>query len=229
MDEKNEIRDRILHAATERIMHYGYAKTTMAEIAADCGMSAGNIYRFFESKADLAEAMARKHYAHQHTEMAQLSRRADLPPDHRLKAMFFKRMRDNFEMFAENAKILDVAEVLKKERPIFMNEQLAQERVYIAAVLEEGAKAGLFRDGDHTFMAEMMQSATVMFSIPQLFSQLALPKLERELDGVIDLFLFGAYRNEAEPKQGLPPGASLMEAAGIACCALDEAESALAS
>lgn len=229
MDEKNEIRDRILHAATERIMHYGYAKTTMAEIAADCGMSAGNIYRFFESKADLAEAMARKHYAHQHTEMAQLSRRSDLPPDRRLKAMFFKRMRDNFVMFAENAKILDVAEVLKKERPIFMNEQLAQERVYIAAVLEEGAKAGLFREADHQFMAEMMQAATVKFSIPQLFSQLALPKLERELDGVIDLFLFGAYRNEAEPKAGLPPGAEILGAAGVSACTMEEMEKALAT
>ncbi len=218
MDEKTEIRDRILHAATERIMHYGYAKTTMGEIAADCAMSAGNIYRFFESKADIAEAMARSHYTHRHMEMAQLSRRTDLSPDIRLKVMFFKRMRDNFVMFAENAKFLELAEVLKKERPIFMNEQLAQERVYIAAVLDEGAQAGLFRDVDHDFTAEMMQAATVKFSIPQLFSQLTLPKLERELDGVLDLFLFGAYRNEAEPKQGLPAGSSLLDAAGEICC-----------
>jgi AcrR family transcriptional regulator len=222
MDEKTEIRDRILHAATERIMHYGYAKTTMAEIAADCGMSAGNIYRFFESKADIAEAMARQHYTHQHAEMAQLSRRADLPPDHRIKAMFFKRMHDNFAMFADNAKILDVADVLKKERPIFMNEQLAQERVYLAAVLEEGAREGLFRDGDHGFMAEMMQAATVKFSIPQMFSKLTLPKLERELDGVLDLLLFGAYCNEAEPASGLPKGATLLEAAAVMCCPSDE-------
>ena len=45
-----------------RIKHYGYGKTTMAEIAADCDMSPGNIYRFFEAKIDIAEAMARKHY-----------------------------------------------------------------------------------------------------------------------------------------------------------------------
>lgn len=229
MDEKNEIRDRILRAATDRITHYGYAKTTMAEIAADCGMSAGNIYRFFESKADLAEAMARKHYERQHFDMAQMSRRSDLAPDRRLKAMFFKRMKENFAMFAENAKILDVAEVLKKERPVFMNEQLAQERVYIAAVLEEGAAAGLFREADYAFMAEMMQSATVKFSIPQLFSQLTLPKLERELDGVIDLVLFGAYRNEAEPKGGLPPGSEILKEANVWGSELEEAETAFPS
>ena len=60
MNEKLDTREQILHAAMERIMHYGYAKTTMAEIARDCGMSAGNIYRFFASKIDIAEAMARK-------------------------------------------------------------------------------------------------------------------------------------------------------------------------
>ena len=63
MDEKSATRDRILHAAMTRIKHYGYGKTTMAEIAADCDMSPGNIYRFYEAKIDLAEAMARKHYA----------------------------------------------------------------------------------------------------------------------------------------------------------------------
>ena len=35
MDEKAATRDRILAAAMTRIKHYGYGKTTMAEIAAD--------------------------------------------------------------------------------------------------------------------------------------------------------------------------------------------------
>ena len=58
MSEKTDTRQQILDAAFQRIMHYGYAKTTMAEIARDCCMSAGNIYRFFASKIDIAEAMA---------------------------------------------------------------------------------------------------------------------------------------------------------------------------
>ena len=60
MNEKIDTREQILQAAMDRIKHYGYAKTTMAEIARDCDMSAGNIYRFFASKIDIAEAMARK-------------------------------------------------------------------------------------------------------------------------------------------------------------------------
>jgi AcrR family transcriptional regulator len=193
MDEKAETRERILNAAMTRIKHYGYGKTTMAEIAADCGMSPGNIYRFFEAKIDIAEAMARRHYSENQLESAAIARRKDMAPDERLREIFFKRMRDNYILFHENAKILEVAEVLSRERPLFANEQLAHDRVFLSALLEEGADQGLFTTGDYEFIAEMLQSATVKFAIPQLFSQLTLPKLERELEGVLGLLLNGLY------------------------------------
>lgn len=198
MDEKAATRDRILQAAMTRIKHYGYGKTTMAEIAADCDMSPGNIYRFFEAKIDIAEAMARKHYAEEQAELAAIARRKDWPADKRLREIFFKRLRDSYCMFEENAKILEVAEVLHRERPLFSNEQLALERVFLSAVLEDGEKTGLFAPGDHAFSAEMMQSATMKFSVPQLFSHLTLPKLERELEGVLNLLLRGLYARPGE-------------------------------
>jgi AcrR family transcriptional regulator len=194
MDEKVSTRERILHAAMMRIKHYGYGKTTMAEIASDCGMSPGNIYRFFEAKIDIAEAMARAHYSEQQQHMATEAARKDVPADERLRSILFGRMRENYHLVVENAKILEVAEVLHRERPLFANEILAHERVFLAALLEEGAEAGVFAAGDYNFIAEMLQSATVKFGFPQLFSQLTLPKLERELEGVLNLLLNGLYR-----------------------------------
>jgi len=47
-------------------------------------------------------------------------------------------------------------------------------------------------------MAEMLQAATVKFSIPQLISRLTLQKLEREFDGVMSLVLQGLYARGAE-------------------------------
>lgn len=198
MDEKTQTRDRILDAAMERIKHYGYGKTTMAEIASDCGMSPGNIYRFFEAKIDIAEAMARHHYAEQHARLSAIARRKDMAPDARLRLMLFTRMRENHELIASNAKVLDIAEVLHRERPLFANEQLAQERVYMSALLEEGAEMGLFAQGDFNFIAEMIQAATVKFAFPALISHLTLPKLERELEGVLDLILKGLYARRPE-------------------------------
>jgi AcrR family transcriptional regulator len=193
MEDKTNTRDRILEAAVGRIKHYGYGKTTMAEIASDCGMSPGNIYRFFEAKIDIAEAMARKHYSDEHAELSDIARKKDWPADKRIREIFFKRLRDAYSMFEDNAKILEIAEVLHRERPTFANEQLALERVFLIAVLEDGEKAGLFSPADHAFNAEMIQTATMKFSVPQLFSRLTLPKLERELGGVLDLLLNGLY------------------------------------
>ena len=46
-------------------------------------------------------------------------------------------------------------------------------------------------DENPNFIAEMMQSATMKFRYPQLWSRLTLPKLVRELDGVMDIILAG--------------------------------------
>lgn len=194
MDEKAATRDRILAAAMNRIKHYGYGKTTMAEIAADCDMSPGNIYRFFEAKIDIAEAMARKHYSEEQSRAAAIARRKDKPVDQRIREIFFARMRDNYQLVEENAKILEVAEVLSRERPLFFNECLAQDRVTLGALLEEGMESGLFaRHDDADYVAEMLQASLAKFGFPQLFSRLTLPKLERELDGVLTLVLNGLY------------------------------------
>lgn len=199
MDDKAVTRDRILAAAMNRIKHYGYGKTTMAEIAADCDMSPGNIYRFFEAKIDIAEAMARKHYAEEQAACSAVARRKEWPVDKRLREMLLTRMRDNFQLFEENAKILEVAEVIARERPLFMNELIAQERVGMTALLEEGIAVGLFDPCDAAFTAEMIQSATVKFGLPQLISHLTLPKLEREFHGVMDLLLKGLYARGQTP------------------------------
>lgn len=200
MDQKIDTRDRILHAATERIKHYGYNKTTMAEIAADCRMSPGNIYRFFEAKIDIAEAMARQHAMEQNGRLSGIARRKGAPADSRLRDILTAQMRENYALVERNAKIIELAEVLKTERPLHHNEQLALQRVFLGEVLKDGVEEGLFRPMDVEYTAEMIQAATQKFSFPHLFSALTLPKLERELDGVLTLLLNGLYRPDYSPR-----------------------------
>jgi AcrR family transcriptional regulator len=189
MNDKTDTRQQILDAAMERIMHYGYAKTTMAEIARDCDMSAGNIYRFFASKIDIAEAMARKLNMEINTANAALARGAGTASD-KMRRFHHSALQTTFEKLDSDAKILEVAEVLAHERPTFANEEMAQERVYLVQILEQGVAEGEFAAMQNpNFIAEMMQSATMKFRYPQLWSRLTLPKLQRELDGVLDIIL----------------------------------------
>ena len=53
-----QVREQILDAAQQRFEVFGLGKTTMAEIAEDTGMSAANLYRYFENKQDIAGACA---------------------------------------------------------------------------------------------------------------------------------------------------------------------------
>ena len=191
MTEKLDTREQILQAAMERIMHYGYAKTTMAEIARDCGMSAGNIYRFFASKIDIAEAMARKLNMEINAQNAALVRGKGSAIE-KMRRFHHTAMTTTFEKLDKDAKVLEVAEVLSSERPTFANEEMAQERVYLVQILEQGIAEGDFAPMENPhFIAEMMQSATMKFRYPQLWSRLTLPKLERELEGVLDIILAG--------------------------------------
>ena len=199
MNDTPDTRQQILDAAMERILHYGYAKTTMSEIAKDCGMSAGNIYRFFASKLDIAEAMARKFNADMYQAYASIAREKKPAPE-RLRDFFEFGMNRTYQAIEEKAKILEVAEVLSEERPLYFNEQLAQERVYLVQVLEDGIRDGVFRPIERLDeMAEYMQSALMKFRFPQLFSHLTLPKLKRELAGVLDLILAGLSKDAKVP------------------------------
>lgn len=191
MTDKTDTRERILKAAMERIQHYGYAKTTMSEIARDCDMSAGNIYRFFASKIDIAEAMARKFDMEIHQDQAKIARKST-PASERLREIIDYQMTTTFDKLDKDAKILEVAEVLSNERPHFANEELAQERIHLIKILDDGVVAGEFAPiADVSYTAEMIQTATMKFRYPQLFSRLTLEKLKREFEGVMDLMLAG--------------------------------------
>src|SRR3954452_5815235 len=50
---------RILDCAERLLLHYGYGKTNVADIARELGMWPANIYRFLSSKVELHQAVCR--------------------------------------------------------------------------------------------------------------------------------------------------------------------------
>lgn len=54
---EHSVRDQIIKAAHEYFAHYGYAKTTVSDLARAIGFSKAYIYRFFESKQAIGEAI----------------------------------------------------------------------------------------------------------------------------------------------------------------------------
>src|SRR5215203_1133931 len=54
---QDQKRDAIIEAALKRFAHFGVAKTTMAEIAADLSISKASLYYYFPDKLNLYAAV----------------------------------------------------------------------------------------------------------------------------------------------------------------------------
>ncbi|MEN9856097.1 MAG: hypothetical protein RLZZ157_1223 [Pseudomonadota bacterium] len=194
MDEKEQTRARILEAAGKRFRHYGYQKTTMAEIAADLSMSTGNLYRFYPSKLDIAEAHAQIYEEDEDRMMADIVAQP-MPALERLRTLSRSVLEETFKVIDESHKVFELAQAISRERPAYANRRLAQERVFLTRIFADGIAEGVFEPVPNLeFLAEMYQCATKKFRYPQIYNCFDLKMLRRELDGTLDLILRGLFK-----------------------------------
>jgi len=191
MSEKDAVRTQIVDAAKKRFSHFGYAKTTMAEVATDCAMSPGNLYRFYPGKLDIAEAIATEDYSRHLDQMRKLAVTPGKDARARLHDLLFEELRRTYHKLEKDPRAYEMALVISRERPEFANWMLAEERKILVELMDEAERRGEYVPENKEFTAEMIQAATMKFRYPQLWSKLTLPKLERELEGVIQLLING--------------------------------------
>lgn len=194
MTGKNDIRCQIMEAAKKRFSHFGYAKTTMAEVAADCSMSPGNLYRFFPGKLDIAECIATQDYEKHLAALREIALAPGRGAATRLRDFLFAELRRTYHKLEKDPRACEMATVIAHERPHYANWLLANERRILVELFEDAERNGEFHIDDKETTAEMIQSATMKFRYPQLWTRLTLPRLERELDGVLELIIHGLPR-----------------------------------
>jgi AcrR family transcriptional regulator len=190
---------QIVAAARKRFQHFGYGKTSMAEIAADCGMSPGNLYRFFPGKLDIAEAIASDDYQAHLAHLRKLAGKPGLSARQKLRDFLVEGLRRTYARFQKDPRALELARVIAAERPGFADWMAECERAIMVDLMEEAEAQGEFSVADKNFTAETIQSATLKFRVPQLWSQASLARLERELDGVLKLLLEGLAARSLSP------------------------------
>lgn len=191
MDEKQATSLRILDAASKRFLHYGYQKTTMNEIARDLSMSTGNLYRFYPSKLDIAEALAIKS---ENVEFYALENivQQDIPAIDKLRKFAFRIFKDTYDHIAESKKIYEIAQVIINERPQYANRRLERERKLLVQIFEQGIEAkSLSINGDLNETALAFQCATMRFRYGCLPQNADFETIAHELDLVLDLITSG--------------------------------------
>jgi len=190
-ETREQTRRQILRAAMDRFEHYGYQKTSMAEIAADCDMSPGNLYRYFKNKLDIAEEIMRLSHAHILEDLRQIVQNKDKSARERLKAFVISGLHMTHRIANRFATLREPAREVSRRKPLLIQDFLAQHRALMAELLSQGNAAGEFAIKDVVHGAELLQAATVKYRYPQIVTDQPLEELEHEAAELIDLFVAG--------------------------------------
>jgi len=191
MLSKKEMRRRIMKAAKKRFTHYGYGKTTMAELACDCDMSPGNLYRYFTGKILIAEALAIDVHKEIMAALRDVISKPGLSAAEKIKLFLHEELFITFKRIEASPHFFEMAQDIKKKNVALINQELKELRGLLIDILVEGNDNGELSIEDTALTAEMIQCATWKFRYPQLITKLSLEKLEEELNGVTSLILRG--------------------------------------
>ena len=166
-----DTRERILHVARDHFRTYGYAKTTVADIAKACGMSPANVYRFFPNKVAIVEATAAQWLA----EVEHLARAiAERPVSaaERLEAYFVEVHEATLERFFEQSKIHETCVMVIDNHWPVVDAYVRRLSNILSIILADGLESGEFSyDGPPMAMAMLVMDATVLYHHPTMVEQ----------------------------------------------------------
>ncbi|SIT39272.1 Transcriptional regulator, TetR family [Paraburkholderia piptadeniae] len=139
----HEIRDQIVAAATEHFSRYGYAKTTVSDLAKAIGFSKAYIYKFFESKQAIGEMICVNCLHEIESEVRTAVAETDLPPE-KLRRMFRVFTESSLRLFFQDRKLYDIAASAATENWQAVQAYEARVQTLLQEVLQAGRQSGDF-------------------------------------------------------------------------------------
>lgn len=162
--------EKILDCAERLFKHYGYTKTNVADIARDLSMSPANIYRFFSSKADIHQALAKRMLSMQFL-MLQENAARDVSASQRMKDHVLLQHRMTVETMMDEEKVHEMVVIAMDQQWPVIEEHLTKVRSLLETVIAEGIASGEFREQDTRIAAEWFMNSGVCLCHPQLISK----------------------------------------------------------
>ena len=139
----HEVRDQIVAAATEHFSHYGYEKTTVSDLAKAIGFSKAYIYKFFESKQAIGEAICANCLHEIETEVRAAVAETELPSE-KLRRLFKGFAEATLRLLFRDRKLYEIAASAATERwpAVVAYEERVQ--ALLKEILQEGRQSGDF-------------------------------------------------------------------------------------
>lgn len=186
-----EIKSLILDKAVGRFVRYGFGKTTMVEIAKDCGMSAGNLYRYFESKFDIGVGVAQLYICKAEQILRDVLKRPGLSPSQRLEAFVLEKLRFMHSQIIEQPNVQDLVDFILDDRWDLVERHRDVQNSLMSEILSEGNRTGEFKVSDVVHTANAIYAMTTKFRLPHFIKNVTLEGLEQEAKASVDLMIKG--------------------------------------
>jgi AcrR family transcriptional regulator len=182
-----DTRARILLTAERLFREIGYQKTTVADIAKVLKMSPANVYRFFDSKRAIHEAVACRLMG----EVEQAATAIATKPASaiaRLRELLMNIHYMNKERYVGDSKLHEMVAIAMEEDWKVCDAHLEFIGATVGKVIAEGMASGEFKAADPMTTSLCVVSSMVRFFHPQIIAQCATkpgPTLEQMVDFVI--------------------------------------------
>lgn len=166
-----DTRARIMDTAEALFRQLGYAKTAVADIAAELGMSPANIYRFFSSKNAIVEAICRRCLG-ELDENAWAVARSRTPAAARLERLVLEILRYHLENFTTEKRVHDIVLIAIEDNWEAIQAHKEVIRNVIELILRDGVDAGEFVPMDAHETSKLMMRSLIGFMHPLVIAQM---------------------------------------------------------
>jgi len=190
-----DIHSQIVEAANTRFRHYGYGKTTMVEIAADTGMSAANLYRYFNSKQDIIAECANRCMCERIDRLRVAIRKSGMSAIEQLEAYVLTDLNMSHEMAEGDERISELVNNITLERPDMVYKKVEAENALIAEILLHGNETGEFNVDDITKTADAIHMSLIIFNVPSFMSLYSLEEFKEKAKSIIELIVTGLEKS----------------------------------
>jgi AcrR family transcriptional regulator len=168
-------RGRILAAATESFREIGYQKTTVADIARTLKMSPANVYRFFDSKKAINEAVLERLIGDVEALIAGIADRPGLTATERLVEAIEALHGQSMRRLEDFPRVHEMIEAAMGESWEVCRHHVARITAVFERIVREGAARGEFDAPDPGLAAGCIHVGIARYTHPLLVAQPILP------------------------------------------------------
>ncbi|HEY9091480.1 TetR family transcriptional regulator [Parasphingorhabdus sp.] len=193
-----ETREKLIETAEAIILERGAIDFTMTDLAAEAGMSQSNVYRFFEDKDALAEAMAGRWFAELIKIVEDLVE-ADMPARQKLYEFFARRLAIKRARFSDNPDLFRSYMELGEQHFEVVRGYIDLTDHYMAMILAEAMEEGYFEGLELDQIVSLVNTMVQPFCNPMLMMDMMHLADNDRLRQVIDTILTGLKARPKEP------------------------------